>query len=195
MAQTKGPVVNAVGDPPRGHSHSERASHKTHGNRDYRPGPSSSRRPTYKKSRHDCNLCGSRNHRIFNCPSLPMARRLINKRDHNKGSRPQHRTPHYVPGVAHAAAARPSAIPPRKQLRWNTPGRGRFASEINHIMWDQPDQEESDTKINSPDGVDKQLEGSDDDDVGSPLIIEEPSDSEEGLKTAEHYEKMTPYLR
>ena len=100
----KGPVINAIGDSPRGHSHSERASHKTHGNRDYRPGPSSSRRPTYEKSRHDCNLCGSRNHRIFNCPSLPMAQRLINKRDH-KGNRQQHRTPHCGPGVAHAAAA------------------------------------------------------------------------------------------
>ena len=45
----KGPVVNAIGDLPRGHSHSERSSHKTHGNRDYRPGPYSSRRPTYEK--------------------------------------------------------------------------------------------------------------------------------------------------
>ena len=116
-----------------------------------------------------------------------MARRLINKRDH-KGNRPQHRTPHYGPGVAHATAARPSAIPPRKQLRWNTPGRGRSAPEINHILWDQSDHEVSDTKINSPDGVDQKLEGSDDDDVGSPLIIEEQSDSAEGLKTAEHYE-------
>ena len=117
-----------------------------------------------------------------------MARRLINKRDHN-GNKPQHRKPHYGPGVAHAAAARPSAIPPQKQLRWNTPGRGRSAPDINYILWDQPDQEVSDTKINSPDGVDQQLEGSDDDYVGSPLIIEEPSNSAEGLKTAEHYEE------
>ena len=33
----KGPVVNALGDSPRGHRRLERASHKTHGNRDYRP--------------------------------------------------------------------------------------------------------------------------------------------------------------
>ena len=61
-----------------------------------------------------------------------------------------------------AAAARPSAPPPRKQLRWNTPGQGRSAPEMNHIMWDQPYQEVSETKINSPNGADQKLEGSDD---------------------------------
>ena len=53
-------------------------------------------------------------------------------------------------------------------------------------MWDQPDQELSDTKINAPDGADQKLQGSKDDDVGPPLIIEESSNGEEGLKTAEY---------
>ena len=33
----KGPVVNAIWDFPRGHRHSERASHAIHGNRNYGP--------------------------------------------------------------------------------------------------------------------------------------------------------------
>ena len=54
-------------------------------------------------------------------------------------------------------------------------------------MWDQPDQDISETKVNSADGADQKLEGSDDDDVGPLLIIEESSNGEEGLKTAEYY--------
>ena len=110
-------------------------------------------------------------------------------------NRPQHRTPHYGPRVAHAAAARPSAVPPRKQLRWNTPGRGRSAPESSHILWDQPDQEVSDTKINSPDGVDRSWKG----------LMMMTSDlhsssknrltAKKDLKPLSTTKKMTPYLR
>ena len=68
-----------------------------------------------------------------------------------------------------------------------TPGRGQYASDINHIMCNQPDREVCETKIKSPDGADQMLEGFDDDDVLSPLIIEELSNGEEGQKTAEYY--------
>ena len=61
-------------------------------------------------------------------------------------------------------------------------------------MWDQPDQKVSETKMNSLDGANQKLKGSDAGEVGLPLIIEESSNGEEGLKKLSTTHVMMTYL-
>ena len=96
-------VVNAIGDPPRGHRHSERAYYTPYWNRDYRPGL-----VAQHMRRADMTVTFAV-HEITTSSAAPAC---LLRGDH-KGNRPQHCTAHYGPGVAHAAAARPLAPPPQ----------------------------------------------------------------------------------